>query len=77
MRDKPCGLKQDLSMNEKTIIDWLSDASRDLFINGIWVEAPAYPAVEPGQARIRFRASAAHIREDLDFVLKKAGEVLS
>ena len=64
-------------MNEKTIIDWLRDASRDLFINGIWAETLIYPEVEPGQARIRFRASAAHTREDLAFVLKKAGEVLS
>jgi glycine C-acetyltransferase len=57
--------------------DRLRNVSRDLFINGIWAEALIYPAVEPGQARIRFRASAAHTREDLDFVLKKAGEVLS
>jgi glycine C-acetyltransferase len=57
--------------------DHLRNVSRDLFINGIWAEALTYPAVEPGQARIRFRVSTAHTKEDLDFVLKKVAEILS
>jgi len=49
--------------------DHLRNVSRDLFINGVWAEALTYPAVEPGQARIRFRVSTSHSKEDLDFVL--------
>jgi len=57
--------------------DHLRNVSRDLFIKGVWAEALTYPAVEPGQARIRFRVSTAHTREDLDFVLKKVADILS
>ena len=55
--------------------DHLRNVSRDLFINGVWAEALTYPAVEPGQTRIRFRVSTSHTKEDLDFILTKVKDV--
>jgi len=57
--------------------DNLRSISRDLFINGIWAEALTYPAVELGQAKIRFRVSASHTKDDLDFVLTNVKGVFS
>jgi len=57
--------------------DHLRNVSRDLFINGVWAEALAYPAVEAGRARIRFRVSASHTKDDLDFVLTAVKNVFS
>jgi glycine C-acetyltransferase len=47
----------------------LRNISRELFQNGVWAEALPFPAVPIGEERIRFRVSATHSREDLDFVL--------
>jgi len=37
---------------------------------GVYVVGFSYPVVPKGKARIRTQVSAAHSKEDLDFVLK-------
>jgi glycine C-acetyltransferase len=47
-----------------------------LLDEGVFVTGFGYPVVPQGQARIRCQISAAHTRDDLDFVLaamKKVG----
>lgn len=55
----------------------LLDISRELFNSGVWAETLPYPAVPLGEARIRFRVSAAHTKEDLDFVLERVKEIFT
>lgn len=42
---------------------------------GVYVKDFSYPVVPKGQARIRVQISAAHSKEDLDFVLEKFAKV--
>jgi glycine C-acetyltransferase len=52
------------------------EMSNLLLDEGVFVTGFGYPVVPQGQARIRCQISAAHTRDDLDFVLgamKKAG----
>ena len=46
-----------------------------LLEKGIYVIGFSYPVVPKGAARIRTQMSAAHSKEDLDFVIEKIGEV--
>jgi glycine C-acetyltransferase len=57
-----------------------ADMAAALFSEGVYVVAFSYPVVPKGQARIRVQISAAHKRDDLDFVLekfKKIGKALN
>ena len=49
--------------------------SRDLMPEGVFVVGFGYPIVPKGQARIRVINSAAHEREDIDFVIEKFTKV--
>lgn len=42
---------------------------------GVYVVAFSYPVVPKGKARIRTQVSAAHTKEDIDFILKCFKEV--
>ena len=42
---------------------------------GVYVVGFCYPVVPQGKARIRTQISAAHTKEDLDFVLEKLAQV--
>ena len=42
---------------------------------GVYVVGFCYPVVPEGKARIRTQVSAAHTKEDLDFVLAKLAQV--
>ncbi|MBN1805405.1 MAG: glycine C-acetyltransferase [Sedimentisphaerales bacterium] len=46
-----------------------------LLEKGIYVTGFSYPVVPKGAARIRTQMSAAHSKDDLDFVIEKIGEV--
>jgi len=49
--------------------------SRDLMPEGVFVVGFGYLIVPKGQARIRVINSAAHEREDIDFVIEKFTKV--
>lgn len=51
------------------------NVAEELLKKGIYVVAFKYPVVPEGKARIRTQISAAHTREDLDYVLKCLGEI--
>ncbi len=46
-----------------------------LLEKGVYVIGFSYPVVPKGAARIRTQMSAAHNKDDLDFVIEKMGEV--
>jgi len=46
-----------------------------LLEKGIYVIGFSYPVVPKGAARIRTQMSAAHSKDDLDFVIEKIDEV--
>ena len=45
-----------------------------LLTKGVYAIAFSHPVVPPGKARLRLQISAAHTREDLEFVLTKLKE---
>jgi len=49
--------------------------AEQLLEKGVYVIGFSYPVVPKGAARIRTQMSAAHSKEDLDFVIEKIGEV--
>ncbi|MEK6714242.1 MAG: glycine C-acetyltransferase [Nitrospirota bacterium] len=51
-----------------------SELASFLFEEGVYVTAFSYPVVPKGQARIRVQISAAHTKNNLDFVLDKFGK---
>ena len=55
----------------------LRDMARDLFRQGVFTEALAFPAIPEGQERIRFRVSATHTQEELSRVLQIVGKIFS
>lgn len=54
----------------------LRSVMKRLFDNGVWAEGLPYPAVPKGNERIRFRISALHSNEDLEFAVSKLSEAL-
>ena len=50
------------------------DMADALLLKGVYVIGFSYPVVPQGLARIRMQVSAAHTREDLEFVLEKLAE---
>jgi glycine C-acetyltransferase len=54
----------------------LKEKNRELFKAGVWAEGLPYPAVPKGSERLRFRVSARHTTDDLDFALNVIDTVL-
>lgn len=51
--------------------------SKELLSRGIFVSAIRYPTVKKGSARLRVTLMSSHSREELDFVARNIGEVLT
>jgi glycine C-acetyltransferase len=49
--------------------------AEQLLEKGVYVIGFSYPVVPKGAARIRTQISAAHSKDDLDFVIEKIDEV--
>ena len=49
--------------------------ARKMMEKGVYVVAFSYPVVPKGKARIRTQLSAAHTKEDIDFIVKCFKEV--
>ena len=52
-----------------------SEFAARMLEKGVYVVGFSYPVVPQGKARIRTQVSAGHTREDLDFAVKRFGEV--
>ena len=81
-REKIVRLGLDVLPGEHPIVPiMLGDAvlaqkmAEKLLEKGVYVIGFSYPVVPKGAARIRTQISAAHSRQDLDFAIKKIGEV--
>ena len=49
--------------------------AKKMYGKGVYVVGFFYPVVPEGQARVRTQVSAAHTKEDLQFVIDKFAEV--